>query len=149
MPKRCGNCGGSVVPQPSTHIEMYKGVPLTLPDDLLIPTCTKCGEQFINHTIAKRMTEVLEQGHQEVLYDRFIDALDRLRDYVSLAAIERLLGYSQGYLSKLKQERRNLTKSTVLQLMQLAVDPRKRLDELNDFFDAPGGEHDKRQSQRP
>lgn len=137
MPKRCPNCGGAVVAQPSVRAETYKGLSLHLPKDLRIPTCKKCGEEFINPSIAQRMTESLEQHHQEFLYARFIAALETLREHRSLAAIERLLGYSPGYLSKLKQERRNLTKSTVVQLMQLAVDPRTRLDELDDFFQTP------------
>lgn len=141
MPKRCPNCGGRVVRQPSPRVEMYKGVPLTLPDDVLVPTCTTCGEQFINPALARRMSDSLEEQHQEVLYERFVEALARLREHGSLAAIERLLGYSQGYLSKLKQERRNLTKATVVQLMQLAVDPRKRLDELKEFFAPSVPEH--------
>lgn len=136
MPRTCPDCGGKVRAAPNTRVERYKGLELRIPD-VLVPTCEGCGEQFLDREGAEKTQAALEHAHQQVLYRQFMAALETVRKQRPAAAIERMLGYSQGYFSKLSRRERNLTTSLVAFLKLLANDPEHRLEELAQLFEEP------------
>ena len=132
MPKTCPECGGNISLAPNERIERYKGLALHIPS-VRVPTCERCNEQFISPQVAEQMQRALELEYQEALFREFSQALEQLKDVDSVEAIGRMLGYSQGYLSKLSRRERNLTTPTVMLMKLLARDPEQRLRELSDF----------------
>ena len=62
-------------------------------------------------------------------------ALERtLNEEGSQARVERILGISPGYLSKLKHGKRNPSAEMVSALALVSANPKRRLAELDDFY---------------
>jgi transcriptional regulator with XRE-family HTH domain len=109
----------------------FRTIPdLELPVDVAIPTCTnpECGEEWLDRTIATRVDEAMKVAYQAALTSKAEDAIARLKKKSPQRDLERLLGLSAGYLSKLKHGKET-TAPLVATLMLLANDPR-RVDEL-------------------
>lgn len=60
--------------------------------------------------------------------------ITRLSDHISQRQLEKLLGLSQGYLSRLKAMSRNPSTELVCFLWLIAKDPKKRLHELRELW---------------
>ena len=136
MPKTCPNCGGNISLAPNSRVEQFKGLSLLVPG-VRVPTCDVCEEQFISPRIADEMQAALENAHQQFLHRELMEAMARLKEHQSLASIARMLGYSQGYFSKLRRRERNLTTHLVALLKHLALEPEQRLGELAQMFERP------------
>lgn len=105
-------------------------VDLEIPADIAIPTCTNsdCGEEWIDSALASRILAALEGVYQTVLSAKAENAIEKLKGEISQKDLERLLGLSAGYLSKLKHGKET-TAPLVAVLMLLANDS-SRVDEL-------------------
>lgn len=71
---------------------------------------------------------------REGLRERARAEVRRLRPTISQAQLERLLGLSAGWLSKLNQKKHAPSAALVTQLHLIALDPKKRLDEIRAFW---------------
>jgi hypothetical protein len=109
---------------------------LPVPKDLLIPTCDHCGSEWIDDAIAKALDEVLPRVYANEVHKRFIAALEKvlMTSDIPQRRIERLLGLSQGYLSRLKNDRGEPSPQVVSALTLLAQDPVHRLRELDQLW---------------
>lgn len=136
--RRCRECGeGSIasVARPGRFMR-YKTMPrLEIPAEVAIPTCSKCGAEWINNKTADSIDEALERVYEEKLWLLARGFLDRLFEArVTQQRIESLLGLSQGYLSKLKNYERKPSPMIVTQLGLLAHDPERRTQEISDIW---------------
>jgi len=109
----------------------YKQVPaLEIDDDFQIPTCDTCGEMFIGAAVAKKLDAHLERQYQRLLGNVVKSAIARIATHAPQQELEQLLGLSHGYLSKLRNGRKDPSPTLVGELMMLAENPRKRVAEL-------------------
>ena len=75
---------------------------LSCPADLEIPTCNKCGTEWIGDSVARKLDAALEKEFRVRMRDLVTASLARLSKHsISKAHVERVLGLSQGYLSHL------------------------------------------------
>lgn len=139
-PIRCVHCGeGEVRPLAgSKRTATYKNIPgLSLPEDLPIPTCSVCGEQWIDRTTAQAMDAALEQQYQSRLSELAVVHLEKLTEQrVTQRRLERILGLSQGYLSKIRAGTSRPSPMLVSCLFLLATDPEGRLREMEESLAA-------------
>lgn len=129
----CPACGkGKVAPRGGKGRSFpYKQVPvLDIDDDFQIPTCSACGEMFISAAAARKLDAHLEGQYQRLLGDVVKSAIARIATHAPQQELEQLLGLSHGYLSKLRNGKKEPSATLVGELMMLAENPRKRVVEL-------------------
>lgn len=105
---------------------------LSVPDDLAIPTCDTCGEEWIDRDTAEALENVLAEQYLEGLRATFEKAIEILAKHRSQRALEKILGLSQGYISKLLKRTKSPSEALVTQVMTLAREPDVRLKEIED-----------------
>lgn len=114
----------------------FRNIPdLEVPESVTIPTCSEpeCGEEWTDREVAARVDEAMKVAYQAALTGKAEEAISSLKKRkVPQRDLERLLGLSAGYLSKLKQGKET-TAPLVAVLMLLASDPR-RVDELRSLW---------------
>ena len=141
-PIRCSTCGeGEVSPLalPGRTARYKNMAALPIPDDLAIPTCGACGAEWIDRPTAKAVDAALEREYQERLRQLAVTDLQQLAaSHVTQRRLERLLGLSHGYLSKIRSGASRPSATLVSCLHLLASDPDRRLREMEESF-APAG----------
>ena len=143
-PKRCYECGGSVVLKTGEGRTMaYRNIPaLEIPSTLAIPTCAACGEEFYNEELTEELEQALSKRYAEEVHRRVVEALDTLAPEVSQQSLENILGLSQGYLSKVRKKKTSPMIASLLLL--LADDPQKNVKRLEDAWRAKGARNKRR-----
>ena len=139
--RRCAECGARAVVGVARagRLTMYKNLELEVPAHVVVPTCTSCGAEWIDDTAAKTLDEALESVYESKLRNRLDLALERiLSEEGSQVRVERILGVSPGYLSKLKRGRRNPSAEMVSALALVSANPKRRLAELDNFYNPSG-----------
>jgi hypothetical protein len=102
---------------------------LELPEDLDIPTCTNCGEEWVDEEAAKKIDAAAERAYKQALLSKAERAIAAIKGTgVAQRDLERLLGLSAGYLSKLRAGERDTSAHLVAALMLLAKDPARVVD---------------------
>jgi len=139
-PRRCHECAvGEVRPLAAggrtARYRTLAAVPI--PVDILIPTCTKCGAEWLDEETTKALDRALEAGYRAELRTRAARAIEAISRHAAQRRIELLLGLSQGYLSKVRAGARDPSAELVSQLALLAGDPEARLRELEDYWNRP------------
>lgn len=128
---RCPEDGGDVRPVVGPgRLYRHKTMLIELPEDVAVPTCSKCGEEYIDEALATRIDESLAAIYKTALKDKVQNALEALTAFVRQNHLEALLGVSHGYLSKLKTGEKEPSPYLVALLEMLANDPRRRILEL-------------------
>ena len=129
---RCLECGvGTVRPVARAgRRQRYKMVELVLPAHVKVPTCDHCGAEYLSGASAADEDAALEPLYRAELRRRASQAIEQLRAHVGEADLERLLGLSRGYLSRLRAGKRDPSADLVALLALLARSPRVRLGEL-------------------
>lgn len=139
-PVRCPACGqGEVRPTAQAgRLVRYKNMAaLPLPDDLAIPTCGACAEEWIDRDTALAVDAALEREYQKRLRQLVVADLDRLAARkVTQRRLEEILGLSHGYLSKIRSGASRPSVALVSCLHLLASDPEHRMREMEDSFAA-------------
>lgn len=102
--KKCPACErGLLVGNPIREAMPFRHAPAVMPAwPVDVPTCTECGERFLDAKTAKAWDEALDEGlatHQRSL---IAAAVDRLNSVRLQSEWEKRLGLSPGYLSQLK-----------------------------------------------
>lgn len=111
---------------------MFKA--LELPEDVQLPTCNFCEKIVFSPTLAVAFDEGMSRAFQAQLSKVISDAIGELTpDYLSQQDLERLLGVSRGYVSKLKTGKDSSPPIAAL-LSLLAADPVSRLKELDQLW---------------
>ncbi len=123
---RCPSCDrGELVPEAVEGRRWsYRNLPdIELPADLVIPTCSECGESVIDRALAGVLDRVLAPEYERQLREKAESALELLAQTgIRQRDLEPLLGLSAGYLSKVKKGK-DSSAQLVATLMLLAVDP--------------------------
>ena len=134
---RCAQCGkGTIRPVASAgRCEWYKTMEVEVPADFAIPTCDRCGEEWLSVRQSQALDGVLETAYTAELVRLASQQLAKLAGAaVEQKRIEHLLGLSQGYLSHVNAGRHAPSPMLVAELVLLAKDPERRLKELEAFW---------------
>ena len=127
----CPQCNrGEIESRPGPHRPMaWRHIPdLALPEALELPTCSACGELWPAATATRRVQEALEAEYRRQLTLKAERALDTLRTHLPQRDLERLLGVSAGWLSKVRNGREPSAPMTAL--LMLLVERPERVEEL-------------------
>lgn len=108
------------------------GVPL--PPEVAVPTCPRCLVRVLDADTTERLAPLLHQAYEEELRRRVRESIDVLMQHKSQRGLERLLGLSQGYLSRLRAGTGTPSAELVSHLALLARDPVARLEELEGYW---------------
>lgn len=137
---KCPCCGRHcVVPlgQPG-RVLRYRNSALTLPADLLVPTCRRCRHQILSFEAVPELQARLEATYRADLCERASVEIARLNRRYSQHRVEVALDLSQGYLSRLRAKDGVPSAALVSLLALLAAEP-TRLEELRRYWDLPVG----------
>lgn len=137
--RRCFECGARAVRPVAKpgRTTKYRSMELEIPATIAIPTCAECNTQWFDSKTDAAIDEALETLYQRRLKERLTVYLDKiLGKGISQAHLERSLGVSTGYISKLKREERNPGSELVVALGLLASDPEKMIRKADDVFAA-------------
>lgn len=135
--RRCYECGAGKIGmlaragRKTAHRNLAH---LSVPADLAIPTCDRCGTEWFDAESARRVDAALDQVCRAELRRRVRRAIETISRHVPQQKVEKLLGLSQGYLSKLKSGDRVPSPEMVSDLALIARAPRRRVRELEEFW---------------
>ena len=134
-PRRCRECGeGTIRPLAKAGRRMpFRNLPaLAVPRSFAIPTCDRCGNEWIDPRTAAALDEVLQAVYTDELHKRLDVALEQILTLgIPQRKLEQLLGLSAGYLSRLRGRRGVASAQVVSALALLAGDPKRRVKELD------------------
>jgi DNA-binding transcriptional regulator YiaG/ribosomal protein L40E len=133
----CGQCGARAVlgRAQAGRTAIYKNLTLKIPAHVVVPTCGRCGAEWIDEPTARTLDDALEGAYQDALRERLDAALKIISGQEgNQSRVERLLGVSPGYLSKLKRGRRQPSAEIVSMLALVSKSPKRRLAELERFY---------------
>ncbi|WP_147443253.1 hypothetical protein [Corallococcus sp. AB011P] len=128
----CPQCNiGDIVMRTAPGRRMrYRHIPnLELPSNLAIPTCDHCGEMWLDSATTKSIEAAMESAYRTELARKAETSIERLSSLIPQRDLERLLGLSSGWLSKIKNGRDTSAPMAAL-LMILAEHP-FLLDEIS------------------
>ena len=134
--RRCRECGeGTIrlVARPG-RTWRYKRLLLDVPEDFEIPTCDRCGEEWLEADRAEALDDILRDQYAERLAQLFEQAISVLSQHRSQRALERLLGLSQGYLSKVLSRKKVPSEPLVTEVVLIAKSPKTRLREVEETW---------------
>ena len=133
--RRCRACGEGrvrLLAQPG-RTTMYKFLECEVPAELEIPTCDHCGSEWHDDHSAMRFDQAMEAVFRADLLALAQRAIARIEGHaIRQSEVERVLGLSAGYLSKLKRGERSPEPALVSELMLVATDPAQRLAEVQE-----------------
>ena len=133
---RCVECGKGMVRRlaKAGRTDVHKTMKLKIPARIKIPTCDACGAEFVDDQAARDIDAALEVSYRKRLHVLARRAIDVLSEHTQPTELERKLGLSQGYLSRLKNGSRDPSPDLVVVLSFLARAPKTRLRELEDIW---------------
>lgn len=137
--RRCVACGQGVLERRarSGRVDVYKGMELPLPADLPLVECVACGERYVTAADAERIDRALSEAYTRQVRTRIEQDIETLRRHdVSLASVERALGLSEGYLSKIRKSVEPSFQVVAL-LALVAADPRGTLQRIGSLRAPP------------
>jgi hypothetical protein len=135
-PKRCHECGVGKIRLLATpgRVARYRTIPnLEVPATFAIPTCDNCGAQWADEKNASALDSLLEDRFRVELRHRVRMAIEMLVSTCSQRELERTLGLSHGYISKLRAGDRDPSPDLVGLLTLLAAEP-SRIEELRSMW---------------
>lgn len=137
-PQRCAACGASGTVAPAAHLRRvnHRGVALALPATLVLSECSACRELWLDDEEADRYSAAVDAAYDAELRQRALRALDKLVAVSTQRRLETLLHLSHGYLSKLRTYEKAPSATLVGQLALLAMEPKKRVAELERYWEA-------------
>ena len=135
---KCPCCGRDcVVPlaQPG-RVRRYRNAALTLPADLLVPTCRRCRHQILSFEAVPELHTRLEATYRADLCQRAAVEIARLSRCYSQHRVEVALDLSYGYLSRLRAKD-GVPSAALVSLLALLADEPSRLLELDRYWSLP------------
>lgn len=112
-------------------------VELPIPSDFSILTCGRCGAEDLDEKTAADLAAVMAEVYADELRRRLRDAVAKVCQFISQRQLEKRLGLSQGYLSRLYCTTSTPSATLVALLTLLAHQPRQRLRELEQDWAEP------------
>ncbi len=135
--KRCGVRAVRPHARPGRFIRFRNLAALSIPADFPILTCSRCGAETVDAKTRQKLAPPLEAEYRAALRVRICQTIDLLAPHISQRRLEHWLGLSQGYLSRLRAGAGNPSAELVSNLALLSMDPRVRLQELEDYWSRP------------
>lgn len=137
--RRCYECGeGKIKPiSREGRTERYKTMTLPIPATIKIPTCGKCGTEWMDKKTASQIDQALEAIYNERLHTLAAHAIATIIKLTTQKELEELLGLSHGYVSKLRSGKQVASPTLAAQLVMIARDPLARLKELAEMWEKP------------
>jgi transcriptional regulator with XRE-family HTH domain len=144
--RRCRECGiGTIRPIARAGRRMrHKTLELEVPAALAIPTCDNCGAEWMDRATAKEIDAALEGAYRQALRRTLEAVLKTIAARAPMRQVERAIGVSEGYLSKLKKGRSEPSAELVSGLSLLARDVEGGLQNLGRLWtqaEKVGGPH--------
>jgi hypothetical protein len=135
QPKRCATCGQGHYRRTKRpgRFEEYKGIRVELPADVALVECEACHEILMSPRDMDLLEPIIEAAHRAHLHQAAARAIDTLVKHErTVAAVERRLHLSNGYLSRLRNGSVDAGYQLVALLVLLAEQPQtlERLDSL-------------------
>ena len=131
----CGRHAMRPTAQPG-RICRYRHLVLTLPADLLVPTCRRCKHRILSFESAPELAPALEAAYRAELTHRAAVEISRLSRTYSQRHIEACLDLSQGYLSRLRSGD-GVPSAALVSLLALLSSQPARLAELKGYWALP------------
>ena len=141
--RRCIRCGAKAVKprKGSGRTTNYRTMPcMPIPEDLLIAACGRCQSEYFDDETSAALGPQLQEVYLACLRTRVRIAIDILSRHISQRRLERMMGMSQGYFSRLRAGSGNPSPELVSHLALLCHDPPKRIEELTRFWSLPDEE---------
>ena len=138
--RRCIRCGAKAVKprKGSGRTTNYRTMPcMPIPEDLLIAACGRCQSEYLDAQTSTTLGPQLQEVYLACLRTRVRSAIDILSRHVSQRRLERMMGMSQGYFSRLRAGAGNPSPELVGSLALLCQNPPERLKELANFWALP------------
>jgi hypothetical protein len=126
MKKLCGECGKREVERRAVEgrrSPWHQFTSLPVPADLEIPTCSNCGSEWINREVAEKLDAALAKAAAARRLQLVQESLAELRPRLQQQELERLLGLSGGYVSKVKHGKEDPSDYLVVAMLLLASRP--------------------------
>ena len=124
MNQKCSRCSSGVVrsyARPGRTLP-YKNSTAAIPADFGIPTCRTCSAEFLSGPLLDSLSARLQTDYELGLRKRAAAAIHQVTNTLSQRELERLLGLSQGYVSRLLTGMANPSAALVSLLALLADD---------------------------
>ena len=134
----CPCCGRHAVrptAQPG-RVCRYRHTALTLPADLLVPTCRRCKHLHLSFESSPELAAALEATYRAELVQRVAAEITKLRRRLSQRKLEVAIDLSQGYLSRLLAGA-GVPSAVLVSLLALLSSEPTRLDELARYWALP------------
>ena len=138
MAGKCPCCGRHAVrptAQPG-RVCRYRNAALTLPADLLVPTCRRCKHLLLSFESMPELAAALEATYRAELVQRAATEITKLRRCLSQRKLEVAIDVSQGYLSRLRAGHGVPSAALVSLVALLSAEP-TGLDELARYWALP------------
>jgi len=132
---RCGRHAVRPTAQPG-RVCRYRNTALTLPADLLVPTCRRCKHLLLSFDSTPELAAALEATYRAELVQRAAAEITRLRRRLSQRKLEVAIDLSQGYLSRLLSGA-GVPSAVLVSLLALLGSEPSRLDELARYWALP------------
>ena len=126
----CGEVALALRKGPNRFVT-HRRMAVEVPHDFELPECAHCGARPINLKLAEKLDPLLQAAYEARLAQLVNADLDRLSQTRPLYEWEQILGYSKGWLSKIREARAPSPQAVALvRLMANAPDREKELKEL-------------------
>ena len=135
---KCPCCGRPAVrptAQPG-RVCRYRNTALTLPADLLVPTCRRCKHLLLSFDSMPELAAALEATYRAELIQRAAAEITRLSRCLSQRKLEVAIDLSQGYLSRLRAGD-GVPSAVLVSLLALLASEPARLEELARYWALP------------
>ena len=132
---RCSRHAVRPTAQPG-RVCRYRNTALTLPADLLVPTCRRCKHLLLSFESMPELAAALEATYRAELIQRAATEITRLSRRLSQRKLEVAIDLSQGYLSRLRAGD-GVPSAVLVSLLALLGSEPSRLDELARYWALP------------
>lgn len=111
----------------SGRVMRHRLMQVAVPDDFPLPQCSNCGARPIDLRTAQKLDPILEAAYQRRLSELVSSDLQQLAEVRPLYEWERILGFSKGWLSKIR-EAKTPSPQLVALIRLLANNPERELE---------------------
>lgn len=112
---------------------------VAIPDDFALPECSTCGAQPIDLKTARRLDPLLQAEYERRLSELVNKDLEALASRRPLYEWEQILGFSKGWLSKVREAK--APSAQLVALVRLIANEPAREFELRELWSSRGNEH--------
>lgn len=120
----CYECGSPVMMMAiqGRTIEYHPGYRVPIPADILLPTCTHCGEFYLDEESAKKLDPILKREFLKQQAGHYKKLIERLRDVHKVTQIDivRACGITASHLSHILAGKRRAS-ITLTRLLEAFV----------------------------